>query len=240
MDNSFSFILLTLISSAVGTMTGFGTSTIMVPVLSLFLPLPQTLLFVGVIHWFGDIWKMVFFKKGFNVKLILLFGVPGIIFSFFAAKLPLELPEELLQRSLGLFLILYVLFLFVRPSWKIRPSNVSAAVGGSLSGFFSGIFGVGGAIRSTFLTTFNLEKSVFLFTSGVIGLLIDSSRLTQYMLSKIALDQSLVIALIVCIPVSFMGAYVAKRFVDKIPQKTFRLVIAVALFLVGIRYLVFI
>ncbi|MBI3955818.1 sulfite exporter TauE/SafE family protein [Candidatus Gottesmanbacteria bacterium] len=236
MDNPLFFILLTLVSASIGTMTGFGTSTIMVPVLSLFLPIPATLLFVGILHWFGDIWKMVFFKTGFHLKLILLFGVPGIIASFFAAKLPLTLPEAMLGRFLGLFLVVYVAFLFFKPNWKVNASNPSALLGGTLSGFFSGIFGVGGAIRSTFLTTFDLEKSVFLFTSGVIGLLIDSARLVQYFRSGIQLG-SLVITLILCIPVSLMGAYLAKRLVDKIPQKSFRLFIAAALFLVGLRYL---
>src|SRR3989338_5970904 len=233
------FSLLTLISASIGTMTGFGTSTIMVPVLSLFLPIPQTLLFVGIIHWFGDIWKIIFFKKGWNAKIILLFGIPGVIASFYAARLPLTLPETLLQKSLGLFLMLYVIFLMIKPKWYIKSSNQTALTGGLLSGFFAGIFGVGGAIRSTFLSAFNLEKSVFLFTSGAIGLLIDSSRLTQYVLSKIMLDKSLLITLILCVPISLLGAYVAKRFVDKIPQKSFRFLIAGALFLVGIRYLVF-
>ena len=231
------FSLLTLISASIGTMTGFGTSTIMVPILSLFLPIPETLLFVGVIHWFGDIWKILFFKKGLNWKLILLFGVPGIVLSFFAAKLPLTLPESLLQRSLGLFLIAYVVFLFFKPDWKIKPSTTTAVLGGSLSGFFAGIFGVGGAIKSTFLTAFDLKKSVFLFTSGVIGLLIDSSRISQYWLSGIKIGSNLMTALIICISVSLIGAYLAKKLVDKIPQKSFRLFIAVALLLVGLRYL---
>ena len=230
---------LTLIASAVGTMTGFGTSTIMVPLLSLFLPLPLVLLFVGVLHWFGDIWKMLFFKKGFNWKLIILFGIPGIITSFLAASLPITLPELLLQRSLGSFLVFYVAFLFFAPNWKIKASNSGALLGGTLSGFFAGIFGVGGAIRSTFLTAFDLPKSVFLFTSGVIGLLIDSSRLSQYLLSNIKLNSSLTKTIILCIPVSFLGAYIAKQLVDKIPQKSFRLFITFALFLVGLRYLLF-
>ncbi len=229
--------VLTLIAATIGTMTGFGTSTIMVPVLSLFLPLPVVLLFAGVIHWFGDIWKMLFFKKGFNWKLILLFGIPGIIVSFWAARLPLTLPEELLQRSLGLFLILYVGFIWFKPTWKMKPSNNNALLGGALSGFFSGIFGVGGAVRSTFLSAYDLPKSVFLFTSGVIGLLIDSSRVTQYFISGIRVEGSLLLALVACIPISLVGAYLAKKLVDKIPQKQFRLFIAVALFLVGLRYL---
>jgi uncharacterized protein len=53
--------VLTLLASTVGTMTGFGTSTIMVPVLASFLALPQVLLLVGVIHWFGNLWKMLLF-----------------------------------------------------------------------------------------------------------------------------------------------------------------------------------
>ena len=239
MLNIFNIVLLTLVSASIGTMTGFGTSTIMVPVLSFFLPIPQTLLFVGIIHWFGDIWKMLFFKKGFNWKLIILFGIPGIITSFLAASLPITLPELLLQRSLGLFLVLYVAFLFFAPNWKMKASNSGALLGGTLSGFFSGIFGVGGAIRSTFLTAFDLPKSVFLFTSGVIGLLIDSSRLSQYLLSNIKLNSSLTKTLILCIPVSFLGAFIAKKLVDKIPQKSFRLFITFALFLVGLRYLLF-
>lgn len=218
-------------------MTGFGTSTIMVPILSLFFPIPETLLFVGIIHWFGDIWKMVFFKKGWNLKLILLFGIPGIIASFWAAKLPLTLPEILLQRSLGAFLILYVAFLFYKPNWKLKASNPSALIGGTLSGFFAGIFGVGGAIRSTFLTAFDLPKSIFLFTSGVIGFLVDSSRLTQYFLSDIQLSQLLLSSVLLSILVSLLGAYLAKKLVNKIPQDKFRQFIAIALLLVGLRYL---
>jgi len=67
---------LTLVASAVDTMTGFGTSTIMVPVLASFLPLPQVLLLVGIIHRFGDIWKMALFRSGVRWRLIGLFGLP--------------------------------------------------------------------------------------------------------------------------------------------------------------------
>jgi hypothetical protein len=38
--------LITILAGGVGTLTGFGTSTIMVPILLFFLPLPQTLFLV--------------------------------------------------------------------------------------------------------------------------------------------------------------------------------------------------
>jgi uncharacterized protein len=231
-------LVLTLIASTVGTMTGFGTSTILVPTLSLQFPLAETLLFVGIVHWFGDIWKMLFFKRGANWKLIILFGITGIIASFIGARLAGYFPEEILKRMLGGFLLAYVAFVWFKPKWKLPKTNTNALVGGGLSGLFSGIFGVGGAIRSTFLSAYNLDKSVFLFTSGAIGFLIDSSRIVGYFSGGIRLTDYSIPILIAAVVISLVGAYIAKQVVDKIPQDKFRLVIAIALFAVGIRYLI--
>ena len=71
--------LLTLLASVIGTLAGFGISTIMVPILLIVFPLPQTLLLVGIIHWFNDIWKMLLFRKGIRWNLFLAFGLPGIL-----------------------------------------------------------------------------------------------------------------------------------------------------------------
>lgn len=230
---------LVLVASFIGTTTGFGTSTILVPILSLSYSFPETLLFVGIIHWFGDIWKMFFFKKGINWKLILLFGIPGLILSFIASRLPTIIEEKGLKRTLGIFLVGYVTFIFLKPKWKIAKNNINAAIGGGLSGFFAGIFGVGGAVRGAFLSTFNLEKSVYIFTSGAIAFLIDSSRLLGYKSSGITLNAFSLPILFISVLISLLGAYLAKKLVDKIPQKKFRLLVAVALLLIGIRYLTF-
>jgi len=232
-------IMLTLIASMAGTITGFGTSTLLVPILSLQFPLTETLLFVGVVHWFGDIWKMLFFKRGANWRLILLFGITGILVTFLGARLAGVFDETMLKKSLGGFLVAYVAFLWTNPKWKLPKTDTNALLGGGVSGFFAGLFGVGGAIRSTFLSVYNLDKSVFLFTSGAIGLLIDSSRIVGYFSGGIRLTGYSLQMLIAAVAISLLGAYIAKQVVDKIPQDKFRLVIAVSLFAVGIRYLIF-
>lgn len=60
--------LLTLVASTIGTMTGFGTSTIMIPVLVMFFPPIEVIFLVAIIHWLGDIWKVALFRKGFDFK----------------------------------------------------------------------------------------------------------------------------------------------------------------------------
>jgi len=231
--------LLTIVAGGVGTLTGFGTSTIMVPILLFFFPLPQTLLLVGVIHWFGDIWKIVFFKKGFNWKLILTFGIAGIAASYLGASIVFSVSEKLLPQILGGFLIAYVLFLFLKPKFKIPKNTLTALSGGGLSGFFAGIFGVGGAVRGVFLSAFDLPKAVYISTAGAIALFIDSTRITTYLLNNVTLERQFLWGFLLFIPASLIGAGVAKKIVDRIPQDKFRIVISVFLFLVGIKFLLF-
>jgi uncharacterized protein len=60
----------------------------------------------------------------------------------------------------------------------------------------------------------------------------------RYLLGGIRLEPELLTALLISIPVSFLGAYLAKRLLARIPRKAFRLFVAVFLALVGGRLLI--
>ncbi|MBD3272054.1 MAG: TSUP family transporter [Elusimicrobia bacterium] len=227
----------TVFSSMIGTITGFGLSTIMIPVMLLFYPIKITLLFVGIIHWWGDIWKLILFKKGADWKLILAFGIPGIIMSYVGASLFIAVDSLILKKLLGGFLLVYMVYLFVQKTWQVKTNMVSGLIGGSLSGFFAGIFGVGGAIRSAFLAAYNLPKEVYLFTGAMIALCIDTARIIRYVSGGIILDSTQSILVLCLIPVSLIGAYGAKKILSFVPQERFRLIIAVFLGLIGLKYL---
>ena len=232
--------LLVFIASAVGAFSGFGTSTIMVPVMLLFFPLPVTLLFVGIIHWFGDIWKMILFRSGISKwRLILWFVVPGIVASYLGAAMSLRVDEAVLTRVLGGFLLLYVFFVFLKSDWKLPEHNLVAGAGGLASGFAAGVFGVGGAIRGAFLTAFNLPREVYLFTSGAMALVIDTTRIAGYLIGGSRLEGLFLWGMFIYIPVSLLGAWTAKRFVDRVPQDRFRLYVVVFLGAVALRFLLF-
>ena len=197
------------------------------------------LLLVGIIHWFGDIWKLVLFWQGVRWKILLGFGVPGIIASFLGASLTFSAPEYLLSRILGGFLIAYVAFLFARSSFQLPQNNLTAITGGTFSGFLAGIFGIGGAVRGAFLSAFDLPKAVYITTTGGIALFIDSSRLITYFLRGTRLESVLMWGLLAFIPASFLGAKIGQHVVNRIPQKYFRVVIGVFLLLVGVKLLLF-
>ncbi|MBN1786877.1 MAG: sulfite exporter TauE/SafE family protein, partial [Sedimentisphaerales bacterium] len=130
-------------------------------------------------------------------------------------------------------------FLSIKPNFRLAKNNRNMVTGGALSGFFAGIFGVGGAVRSTFLTAFDLPKAMYIATAGAIALLIDSARIITYIKGGTRLESKLLYGMLIFIPVSFLGARIAKKIVDYIPQRSFRLFITIFLALVGLYFLIF-
>jgi len=199
----------------------------------------EAIFLVAIIHWFGNVWKIALFREGFDFRLVALFGLIGLATSFLGAYISLGANEQILLRLLGVFLAGYALFLIFQSKFKVPTGNVAALSGGALSGFFAGMFGIGGAIRSMFLTAFDLPKAVYIATAGAIGLLVDSTRIITYFTGGATLPEKLWWGLFLFIPVSFLGANIAKSIVDKIPQNKFRMVVAVFLFVIGAKLILF-
>jgi uncharacterized membrane protein YfcA len=99
----------------------------MIPVLLLFFPPVEAIYLVAIVHRFGDLWKVVLFREGRSMRLILLFGGVGIIASYAGARLSLDIAMEPMLRLLGGFLVAYAFFLFLLPQFKV-PSSTPIAI----------------------------------------------------------------------------------------------------------------
>src|SRR3972149_10511369 len=128
----FVISLLTLVASYVGTIAGFGSSTIILPILLVFLPFHIALLLIGIIHFFDDLWEIILFRQGVNWKLLLSFGIPGVIGSFIGANLAVFEPQTILIRLLGVLLLFYVFLITFKPKFKIPQTRISAGLGCTL------------------------------------------------------------------------------------------------------------
>lgn len=90
-------------------------------------------------------------------------------------------------------------------------------IGGLISGFFGGLSGNQGALRSAFLMRAGLSKESFVATGVIIACLVDFSRLSvyfrQYLSSGIHENTPL---LIVATLAAFVGAFSGNRLLKKI------------------------
>ena len=230
-------LLLTILVSSISTVIGFGTGTIMVPVLLTFLPIGQTYLLVGVLQLFSSIWKIGLFWPQVRWHLVFEFGIPAIVGTMIGATTLFYIPSLLLYRLIGLLLIGYVLFELSLPNVELPRFHVVSVGLGFVVGFIGGLFGIRGPIRSAFLTAFDLPKREYICTSGVIGLGIDVVRLTIYLYHGMRLPQDLLASLLLLIPFSLIAAIFSQDIVYALPQRRFKYLVFGMLFIVGIKFL---
>ncbi len=111
-------------------------------------------------------------------------------------------------------------------------------LGGLLSGFFGGLSGNQGALRSAFLIKAGLSKQAYVGTGAACTVLVDAVRLTVYDAAFQAGgwqvlqggNGNLVLAATLS---AFLGAYVGKRLLKKITLRFVELTVATMMVLIG-------
>jgi uncharacterized protein len=228
------FFIVAFISEVVGAVAGFGSSTIFLPLALFFVDFETALILVAISHLFGNLGRINFFRHGIDKKIIATFGIPSILFSFFGASIVGILSQDIL---LGIFLIIISVLFLVRPLLKVPTNRNIIITGGGISGFITGLVGTGGALRATFLTGFNLEKTKYIATAAVIALGTDATRIPFY-LSQGFLLQHYYYYIPILAATAIGGSYVGKKIVGKIDQYIFRKIVLIAIMLVSINFII--
>lgn len=234
--NDLFFFLIAFGAEVAGTVAGFGSSTIALP-LSLFLFDFQTaLVLVTFLHIFGHLVRAAFFRRGLSLRLAMFFGIPSVALTIVGASLVAYAPQNVLKLILGLFLLLFGIVSLLKPDLRFPPTGTSAIIGGSFSGFFAGLIGTGGALRGSFLIAFNLEKSVYVATAALIALAVDITRLPVYFASGFLAPQYYWYIPIL-LGVALAGSFAGRRIVERVPQEAFRNIVFIAIALIGTKFI---
>jgi uncharacterized protein len=230
------FIIIGFFSEMVGTMAGFGSSTIYLPLASYFLDFKTALVLVAIFHFFGNISRIAFFRHGLDKKVLLLFGIPSFVLSLLGATLVGNLSQTLLKFMLGIFLIVISATFLLRPKLAFPANAKSFVLGGGISGFIVGLIGTGGALRAAFLTGLKMEKEKYIATAAVIALGTDATRIPSYISAGFLPEQYHYF-----VPILFgtavAGSYVGRKIVNRIDQDKFKKMVLIAIILASIKFI---
>jgi len=240
--------LIAFVASGLTLFSGFGLGTILVPVFSIFFPIELAIALTAIVHFLNNIFKLILVGKHADKKVVIKFGIPAVIFAFLGAYVLTFLTDlqPLFQYSISqkifsitvtkltiaILLIVFSLFEIIPKLSELHFDEKYLALGGVLSGFFGGLSGNQGALRSAFLIRNRLSKEAFIATGVVIACLIDTSRLIVYS-DRIFRDYETFNYKLVIIATlaAFAGAYIGNSLINKITIKTLQNIVAVTLFL---------
>jgi uncharacterized protein len=231
--------------------SGFGLGTILTPVFMIFFPVDLAIALTGVVHFFNNIFKLILVGKKADIQVLLRFGIPAVIAAFAGAWLLLRLTDlqPLFSYAAGgktfevypiKFIIAVLLIIFAAidliPYFsKLQFSKEKLPIGGALSGFFGGLSGNQGALRSAFLIRAGLSKESFIATAVIVSTFVDLTRLSVYAtrFAKAGLQENLTIV-ICAIVAGIAGSYIGNKLLKKVTFHFIKVTVAIMLILVSL------
>lgn len=246
--------IISLVAFIVAILTffsGFGLGTILTPVFMVFFPVELAIALTGVVHFFNNIFKLFLIGNKANKEVLLRFGIPAVIAAFAGSWLLVnitELPPLFSYQAFGKeitvypvkFIISVLLIIFASMDLlpffnKMSFGKEKLPLGGILSGFFGGLSGNQGALRTAFLIKAGLSKEVFIGTAVVVSTFVDFTRLGVYAtrISMSGLTNN--ITLIICATLSaILGAYIGLKLLKKVTLHFLQITVAIMLILLSL------
>lgn len=226
------------------------------PAFAIFFPVEIAVAATAIVHLANNIYKGILMGKYANMKIIMLFTLPAG-FAAIAGAFLLNYVTHLspiynytisekdffvtpVNLTIGILMILFSIVELNPFLKKIKLSEKMIPIGGLLSGFFGGISGHQGALRTAFLAHAGLEKKSFIGTMVISAIVIDIVRILVYGITFLKFDsaifqnselQNLLIAGIVS---AFIGTSLGKYLLEKVTFETIHIIIGIMLMLLGI------
>lgn len=231
------FFLFALVCEIIGTLGGFGSSVLFVPLANFFFAASLVLSLTSILHVFSNTAKLWLFRKTISKHLFLLYGIPSLLFTLLGAYLTKVYSFIYLEWALAIFLLLFSGLFLLFPKIHLKANTLTAVVSGGFAGFMAGFTGTGGAIRGMSLIAFNLEKNLFVGTSAAIDFGVDFSRMFIYYYNGF-FDMEYVYYIPLLVIASFLGSYIGKQLLNKISQEVFKKIVLSLILLISISMLI--
>ncbi len=247
-------IIIPLVAFIVSILTffsGFGLGTILTPAFMLFFPIELSIGLTGIVHFLNNLFKLFLVGKNANKEILIRFGIPAIVAAFIGAWVLVQIPTSqvlysysafgklievsVLKFTMALLLAFFAVLDLVPFLNRIQFGIKQLPIGGVLSGFFGGLSGNQGALRSAFLIKVGLSKEVFLATTVVISCFVDFTRLSVYASNlKLSDLNSNATLIVVATLAAFLGAFLGNKLLKKVTLQFVQTIVAMFLILMSL------
>lgn len=243
--------IVSFIAAGLTLFSGFGLGTILMPVFAIFFPIELAVALTAIVHFLNNLFKLILMGKHTDKFVLLRFGIPAILFAAAGAYLLSLLSQSaplhtytIFNNSYQLLPVKIVMGLVILtfailegiPNFKdITFHKKYLIAGGALSGFFGGLSGHQGALRSAFISRVGLSKEAFIATGVVIACLVDLTRLTVYYkhITSVGITENVTLLILATFS-GFAGVFAATRLLKKITLNTVQKLISIMLFITGL------
>ena len=246
-----------LFAAFMALFSGFGLGTLLTPAFVFFFPVPVAIAATAIVHLLNNVFRGVLIGRNANWGVVLRFGGPAVLTAIAGAAVlgwmsstgipaittyqigKTEHAITLVKLVIGIIIIAFA-FMDVLPVFaKMEFDKKWLPVGGLFSGFFGGLSGNQGALRSAFLVKIGLDTKTFVATNAMCVIAVDVIRLivygtTFYATGFAAVPKDIYGLVGVTTLAAFLGSFLAFRYISRVTIRQVQILVGILLVFVGI------
>lgn len=226
-----------LLASTLAAVAGFGGAAVLLPALVAVFGVRDAIPILTVAQLVGNGSRVWFNRRELALPVVGWFALGAVPLALAGGVVFATAPLGALQRLVGAFLLLMVVWRHVprAPAW--RPRVRAFAVIGAVFSFASALVGSVGPLMAPFFLAYGLVKGAYIGTEALATVVMHVVKLAAYGGMAVLTVRSAAAGLALG-PIMIFGSYVGKRIVDRLPERVFVAIIEAVLVGAGVWFVI--
>jgi uncharacterized protein len=223
-----------ILAGALASVSGFGIGSLLTPTLALQLDPRLAVAAVSIPHVAGTAIRFWMLRRHTDTRVLVRFGSTSALGSLVGAVAGAFVRPGFLRLLLGVLLIFVAGGELAGWTKRMRFDSRWAWLAGAVSGLFGGLVGNQGGLRAAAMLGFHLPKASFVATATAIALVVDGARMPVYAWT----DGTRLAAIAPLIALATagvgLGTLAGHRLLAWVPERRFRVLMALLLLALGV------
>lgn len=226
-----------LVASTLAAVAGFGGAALMLPILVWAFDVRDAIPILTVAQLMGNLSRVWFNRSELSLSVVKWFAVGAVPAAIVGGVVFATAPATALVRLLGVFLLFIVAYRHTPWGRRTRIQLRGFLPLGATSAFISALVGVVGPFMAPFFLAYGLVKGAYIGTEALATVVMHVTKLGVYGGYALLGVRTLLIGVAIGM-VMFVGSYVGKRILNRVPERVFPSMIEGVLVAAGLLFVI--
>lgn len=226
-----------IVAGAVASVSGFGIGSLLTPLLAVHAGTKTAVAAVSIPHVIGTAIRFWRLRASLDRAVLWRFGLMSAAGGLAGALLNARASSPALTIVLASLLVFAGVAQITGQVQRWRFHGSVAWIAGAVSGFFGGLVGNQGGIRSAAMLGFDLPKERFVATATAIALFVDAARMPVYVVVERAQVAAIWPLVLLATAGVVAGTLAGARLLKRVPEDRFKPLVGAIILLLGIAML---
>lgn len=224
-------------TGGIASVSAVGIGSILTPLVAVRYDFKTAVAAVAIPHAAAMLLRYLRLRRHLDRRVLVGFGLMNAAGGLAGALVHTVTNAHALEFVLGALLVLVGAAGLLGYSERVRLGRTGAWVAGALGGWFGGLVGSQGPLRSTAMLALDIPKEAFVATATAIGLAVDGARLPVYIVNQGGAMLAAWPVIGTATAAVLAGTLAGERVLHRIPDLVFKRVVAGIIGAIGILLL---